>query len=101
MKQTGGDLSSSAIIDAFHTQLKADVAAKTFTLLVGSKKRKKRATTLTSDGNLASEAEAGCPSGSGTVGTSCSKSCNDLFYRASTKHQKVVKFQCNNHPIDT
>ncbi|KAL5259640.1 hypothetical protein ACHWQZ_G009927 [Mnemiopsis leidyi] len=73
VQQTGGDLSTSAIIDAFHTQLKADVAAKTFTLQVGLKKRKKRATTLTADGNLVSEAKAGCAAGSGSVGTSCIK----------------------------
>ena len=74
VKQTGGDLSTSAIIDAFHNQLKADAKAKTFTLKVGGSggKRKKRETTLTADGTLESTANAGCAAGSGTVGTSCS-----------------------------
>ena len=74
VKQTGGDLKTSAIIDAFHTQLKADATAKSFTLTVGSKRRKTRATTLTADGTVVSTAESGCASGSGTVGTSCSMS---------------------------
>ncbi|XP_063680022.1 uncharacterized protein LOC134815418 [Bolinopsis microptera] len=73
VKQSGGDLKTSAIIDAFNTQLKTDAAAKTFTLTVGGKRRKTRATTLTADGTVVSTAESGCAAGSGTVGTSCIK----------------------------
>jgi len=52
-------------------QLKADAVAKTFSISVDLSKRKRSATTLKATGVVTVATSASCPTGSGSVGSSC------------------------------